>query len=277
MKAPFSPTDAGPKVLIALGAAVLALLAAIVAAVGPARGERAEYTWPPETLPAQSPSDGWYAPLPLLKRVPSSIEVRLPCALAPALRSDRPVTVFATARRPETAEALRVMLDGHSLRIRVGKQEVARLPWPGGCPLGVDISDGMLRLPGRVVALRTAALEDMPIVTGLFTGLDLRAGEPPQVVIRTREYATSSTGRQAVAATLAVVLACVALLLLARPHRRFHPFRLRRRIGSVWRARDRTDAVVVWGCSSSGGSSRQLSSTTAGSGWCSACSVTWAR
>lgn len=56
--------------------AVLALLASIVAAVGPARGERAEYEWPPATLPSETAQDGWYSPLPLLNRVPGAINVR---------------------------------------------------------------------------------------------------------------------------------------------------------------------------------------------------------
>jgi hypothetical protein len=231
--------------LLALSAAVLALVASVVAAVGPARGESAEYTWPPATLPAGTPSEGWYAPLPLLNRVPASVDVRMPCTLSPALPSDGPITVLATARRPETADALRIVLDGDSLRIRVGEQEAARMPWPGSCPLGVEISGGMLHLPGRDVALRTETLEDMPIVTGLFTGLDLPAGEPPRVVIRTRVYATTQTAKQVVATALAVALGLLATLLLLQRDRRLPSFGLRRRVRTVWQSRDATDAVVV--------------------------------
>jgi len=231
--------------LLAVCAAALALVASIVVAAGPARGESAEYAWPPATLPAESPERGFYAPLPLLNRVPASIEVQLPCGLAPPLRDARPVTVLATARRAETAGALRIAGVDDALRISVGASDVAELPWPTSCPLRVEVADGELRLPSRAVSLQTQTLDDMPIVTGLFTGLDLRAGEPPRVVIRTRDYATSWTARQFVAAALAVALVCLALILLVRPRRRGVLGRIRRGISSVWEARGTTDAAVL--------------------------------
>ncbi len=239
-----SPTTSTRAPLLALCAATLALLAAIVVAAGPARGESAGYSWPPATLPADRPERGFYAPLPLLNRVPSSIEVQLPCGLAPPLRDVRPATVLATARRAETAGGLRIVQLDDALRISVASESV-ELPWPASCPLRVEVADGELRLPGRAVSLRTGTLEDMPIVTGLFTGLDLRVGEPPEVVVRTRDYATSWTARQLVAGALAVVLACTALILLARPRRRRLLGSLQRGIRSAWAARDRTDAAVV--------------------------------
>ena len=236
-------TGARPP-LLALCAATLALLAAIVVAAGPARGESAEYSWPPPTLPAERPERGFYTPLPLLNRVPSSIELTLSCGLAPALRDSRRMIVLATARRTETAGALRVVRVGDALRISVDASS-AELPWPASCPLRVEVADGELRLPGRAVRLRTGTLENMPIVTGLFTGLDLRFGEPPHVVVRTRDYATSWTARQLVAGALAVALAFAALILLARPRRRRLLGSVRRGIRSAWEARDRTDAAVV--------------------------------
>ena len=71
--------------------AVAALVLAVVAAVGPARAEHAEYAWPPERLPNESPSDGWYAPLPLLTR-PS-----FPCgkSVAPPMVCELTVHAFA--------------------------------------------------------------------------------------------------------------------------------------------------------------------------------------
>ena len=231
--------------LLALCAAALALVAAIVVAAGPAKGESAEYVWPPATLPAERPAQGFYAPLPLLNRVPSSIELTLPCGLSPPLRDARPVKVLATARRTQTDGALRLVRAGDVLRISVGASEVAELPWPTSCPLRIEVANGELRLPGRTVPLRTGTLEDMPIVTGLFTGLDLRAGEPPRVVLRTRDYATSWTARQYVAGALALALACAALILLADPRRRRLLTSLQRGTRSAWKARDPTDAAVV--------------------------------
>jgi len=231
--------------LLALCAAIVALLAALVVAAGPARGESAEYSWPPATLPAERPMRGFYAPLPLLNRVPSSIDVKLPCGLARSLRDVRPVTLLATARRAETAGALRIVHMDDALRISIGASEIAELPWPASCPLRVEVAGGELRLPGRAVSLRTGTLENMPIVTGLFTDLDLRAGEPLQVVVRTRDYATSWTARQLVAGALAFALVCAALILLVRPDR-WRPLEaLRRGMRSAWEARDRTDAAVV--------------------------------
>ena len=153
--------------------------------------------------------------------------------------------VLATARRAQTAGALRIVRVNDALRISVGASEIAEVPWPESCPLRVEVADGELRLPGRAVRLRTGALENMPILTGLFTGLDIRAGEPPQVVVRTRDYATSWTARQFVAGGLAVALVCAVLILLARPRRRRLLASLRRGIRSAWAARDRTDAAVV--------------------------------
>ena len=194
---------------------MLALVAALVAAVGPARSEHAEYAWPPETLPAATPTRGWYAPLPLLNRVPESIDLRVPCGLSPPLLGGRATTVVATSRRPEAAQALRIALDGASLDISVGGRHLAAVSWPGSCPLDVSVVRGEVRFSGRDIPLETTALDDMPIVTGLFTGLDLREGERPQALIRTRTFATSQTALQIAAGLLAVILACAALVLLA--------------------------------------------------------------
>ena len=233
--------------LIALAVASLAVLAAVVAAVGPASAESAEYVWPPATLPVERPDRGFYAPLPLLNRVPASLDVLVPCNLSPALRKARPVTVLTTARRVSTAGALRIVLLDKKLGISVGGSEVVQLPWPDSCPLRVGVAEGELRIPGKAVGLEAGTLDSMPIVTGLFTGLDLRAGEPPRVVVRTRDYATSWTARQFGAGALAVVLMGVALILAAFPRRpRRGPFAyFRCTLRSAWEARDPTDAAVV--------------------------------
>ena len=226
--------------------AALALLASIVAAVGPAHGEQAEYEWPPTTIPSDPAPNGWYSPLPLLNRVPGAIEVMLPCSLAPSLGESQPVAVLATARRPEPSHALQVLLDEPVLSIRVGEREVASLPWPTSCPLTFEMEDGELRLPQRTIRLQTETLEDMPVVTGLFTSLDLRIGDPPRVALRTRTYVTSWTNRQVVAGFLAFVLAVLTLLLLVGRTRPARPFEsLRRRFRSVWRALHPTDVVVA--------------------------------
>ncbi len=232
--------------LVAFCAGTLALTAAVVAAVGPARAESAEYVWPPAIRSGQPPSAGWYAPLPLLNRVPASIDVRLPCGLSRPLRRVAPATVLSTARSPWASEALNVTKEGKTLHVRVGASEIAAVPWPDSCPLHIEVAGGEVRLPSGETKLRTGTLEDMPNVTGLFTNLDLRSGEPPTAVIRTRTYATSWTTRQFLAAGLAVALASLTLFLLAF---RGQPIRtlqsVRRWPRAAWEARDATDAVVV--------------------------------
>lgn len=241
-------TRAGPdrrRLVVAVSASLVALAAAVVAAVGPAKGESSEYSWPPSVLPAETPDRGWYAPLPLLNRVPASIVLRVPCGLAPPLVRDGQVRVLATARRPRQAGAFWIEQASDSLRAGVGTSELAAVPWPASCPLHLEVTEGELRLPDRVVPLDTGALDDMPIVTGLFTTLDLGAGEPPDVVVRTRTYATSQTARQSVAAALGAALALFALVFIAEPRRRVRRLSLGRGLRAAWDARDPTDAVVV--------------------------------
>ena len=232
--------------LVVCAAATVAFAAALVAAIGPAEAESAEYTWPPPTVLAETPRRGWFTPLPLLNRVPDSLELRIPCGLAPPLGDEgRPATVIATARSPSASEALRVGLDEDSLTFAVGGRTAARVPWPAGCPRRFEIEDGELRLPQRTVELRSAALDGMPVVTGLFSGLDLAAGAAPEIVVRTRTYATDYSTVQTVAAVLALVLALAALILVARVEGRAPGPPLRRRLGSAWAALDATDLVVV--------------------------------
>jgi hypothetical protein len=230
------------RLTAALGAAVVACLAAFVAAIGPAHPERATYVWPPQVAGA-APKTGWYTPLPLLNRVPGSVEVTLPCDLSPPLDQGKPATVLATARDPRAAGALAMEEAGGSLRIAVGSSRIATLPWPGTCPLPIGVAAGQLRLPNRTIELHGAALDRMPIVTSLFTTLDLRKGERPRVSISTRAYATSSTARQAIAEAFAAAFAILALILALRVR-----FRLRsagRAIRVAWRAREAVDLVVL--------------------------------
>ena len=232
--------------MIALAVATLAVLAAVVAAVGPTSGASASYAWPPATMPVDRPARGFYAPLPLLNRVPASLKVMIPCNLAPALRRSEPTTVLATARRTSAAGALRIVLRDKKLGIAIGDSELAGLTWPESCPLRFEVADGELRMPGRTVGLETGTLENMPIVTGLFTGLDLQAGAPPRVVIRTRDYATSWTARQSAAGALAVAFIGLALILAVFPRPRRGLFaEVRFAFRTAWRARNATDATVV--------------------------------
>ena len=214
-------------------------------AVGPADAKQATYRWPPREIPSTTPLAGWYTPLPLLNRVPEAIELSLPCGLSPPLRQRGPATVVSTARRPERTPALVVSLESERLVVEIDGVERTSLPWPESCPLRLVVEDGELRLPGGTQRLELPTLDDMPIVTGLFTRLDLRSGEAPDITVRTRPYATSWSARQAIAALLTVILACGALVLTIPQRFRDAPAALRRGARRGWRHRDASDAVVV--------------------------------
>ena len=106
----------------------------------------------------------------------------------------------------------------------------------------------------------------MPIVTGLFSQLDLRTGEPAEDRrSRTRDYSTSATDRPAVASALAVALALLALWLLSR--RASSTTRARVAVvGSVgmWRSLDRVGRGSWSRARVSGRSSRR---PTSDDGW----------
>lgn len=228
-----------------LGIAALALLAALVAAVGPASRDDAEYVWPPETISTEAPRQGWYAPLPLLNRVPASMVVRLPCGLSPPLDEGTGTTVLRTTRGVDPA-SLRVVLERETVRVRLGSRSLASVEWPASCPLELGVRDGSLVLSTGRVPLEADTPGHMPIVTGLFTELDLRQGEPPEVRVRTRAYATSWTLRQVAAGALAAVLACLAIVAVAFfDRRRPASVNVRNVVARAWRARTGTDAFVV--------------------------------
>jgi hypothetical protein len=160
------------------------------------------------------------------------------------LGNEDDTTVLATARRPAESGGLRIALRNRSVAVEIGGVEAARAPWPSACPLTLEVSDGTLRVGGRAVRLSTGAPGEMPIVTGLFTELDLRTGSPPKMTVTSRDYATSATARQLVAGAAAVILALLALWLMSSARLR-RPDQARDRILSALRGRDWVDAAVV--------------------------------
>ena len=233
----------GSRPIVAAALGGLALAAAGIAAIGPARTEQATYAWPPSPLPASRPASGWYSPLPLLNRVPETLSVRLPCDLAPPLPGAAPIVV-ATARDSRGQPALHVSQSAGVVQVAVGSRELARAPWPGSCPLRIVAADGELRVGDATVPLRLGTLDEMPVITGLFTTLDLGVGAAPEVILRTRPYATAATATQAVAAGLAValILAFLAVAGVVRLPRMRSTGPVFRR---VWAEREVSDAVVA--------------------------------
>jgi hypothetical protein len=138
---------------------------------------------------------------------------------------------------------LRITLAGPELKIAAGDRAFARIRWPASCPLVIRVSNGELRFQAAAEPLQLPTLGEMPVVTGLFSTLDLSRGSPPRVLIRTRPFTTSFTVWQDLAATLAVVFAVAALGLVSavRPRVRSLGVLTRR----VWSQRDVTDLLVV--------------------------------
>jgi arabinosyltransferase B len=229
--------------LAALCGAV-ALAAALAAALLPADEERARFTWPPVNLTAQAPAQGWYAPLPLLNRVPRSLEVLLPCGLSPPSIRRSP-TVLSTTRARDDDTGLHIVQRERAMHVSLGSTRIVA-PWPRACPLVVAARDGRLDVGGRVERVDSTALDDMPIVTGLFSNLDLATGNPPRVEIETRPYGTMQTALQIILVVVAAVLAASTILVLVAG--RAHGSRRRafsRELRSLWRTRGPPDAVVV--------------------------------
>jgi len=225
-----------------VAAGVGALVAAVMVGVGPADAKHAIYRWPPSEAPTATPEAGWYAPLPLLNRVPEAIELTVPCGLSPALHGRGRAIVLSTVRRPDRTPGLVATLEPSRLVIAIDHAQRFRFPWPSSCPLHVIVKDGQLRSPRRTEHLELPTLDDMPVITGLFTSLDLRRGNAPQIVVRTRPFATSWSARQTITAALAVLLICIALALaIPLPSGRV----LRGNVHRAWSARDPSDAVVV--------------------------------
>lgn len=225
--------------------AFVGLVAALVGALGPADRLRTTYSWPPETLPEGTPMKLWYTPLLLSRHRPETLTATLPCALSPPLAGAGPeTTVLATARYPERAGGLSMTARagrGEQLEIAVGEDVLAGIT-RAGCPHVLTIAGSrwsLVTTTGRTSA--AGILEQMPMVTGLFSELDLRTGAAPLVVVDTGVNASRTISRQAVAWIVAVMALAGALVLVAFGGQPRRPTGFLRR--SAGGAR-RVDAVV---------------------------------
>jgi hypothetical protein len=223
----------GPRrTTLALLLAGAGLLCAVVAALVPAHHLRADYSWPPQALPAAKPDRLWYAPLLLTRHEPASISADLPCNLPPALpRASRPVGVLATARHPGRSGGLAITRAGKQLIVSVGRDTVTSLDLPAtgaaesACVYHLGIEGGVWTVSGGLTATRTGEVT-MPIVDGVFSGLDLHAGTAPSIAIETTVFNSRTTGVQTTARLIGALSVVTALLLLAlrgRPRRLAQP------------------------------------------------------
>jgi len=197
--------------------AATGVLCAVVAARAPAHHLRSGYSWPPQTLPAVKPDRLWYAPLLLTRHEPASISADLPCELPPPLRNaSRPVIVLATARQPRKSGGLAVTRYGKHLDISVGQDRLASVSTPASstCTYHLAIAAGVWTVSGGPAGDRTGNVT-MPIVDGIFSGLDLRAGKAPSIQIETTVFNSRTTGFQTALRIAGALCALIALLLVA--------------------------------------------------------------
>lgn len=207
---------------LALVLAAAALVAAAAAAIGPATHLQSSYSWPPRNLPPGQPQRLWYTPLLLARHEPQSISARIPCSLPPALSTKKQaaVTVLATARDPVRAGGLAITSRAGQLVVQVGDHTLAAARLGGTCSYELLVNQGRWTLSGGPDnSSRGGDLSAMPIVAGLFTGLDLRSGTAPSIAVKTRVYGSRGTTLQAVLWSAAAFAALIALLLVAVPRR----------------------------------------------------------
>jgi hypothetical protein len=221
------PSISSGRLRLAQLLAFVALLAALVGALGPAEVVRTTYSWPPETLPRDAPERLWYTPLLLVRHQPEILTSDVPCSLPPRLPGADEGHVLATARHPERVDGLAVKAAEGRLVFSVGETvlDSVALPddAPEGCAYRITVSGGRWALSGGPGGIeRGGDLETMPTVTGLFSGLELQPGELPSIDVTTQVHATRTTLRQALAWGVAALAAIAALLLVSgagRPRR----------------------------------------------------------
>ncbi len=221
---------------IALSLACLALGAATLGAVGPAKHDRNTYSWPPAVLPSGVPERLWYTPLLLANRHPEELVARIPCTLPLRLpRAAHPLTVLATARSPVSLGGLAIVRTGSTLTYSVGDQVLARTTVPDGraaCSYQLRLKGDRWSLTGgqngrrRGGSLASMTIEGvsqtMPTVDGFFSGLDLRRSTDLSIEVTTPVSTTHTTTRQAAAWSIGVLSALIALALVTfdrRPRR----------------------------------------------------------
>jgi hypothetical protein len=216
----------------------VALVAALVGAIGPAERVRTTYTWPPATMPDASPTTAWYTPLLLVRREPESLSARVPCTEPVGLAGTQPVRVLATARSPEEIGGLSLTAADGELVVRVGAAEIARAPLVA---TGRNACEYDLALEGRSWSLEggpdgamlSGTLETMPLVSGLFSEVDLRSSPAPRIAVTTAVHASQPTALQAIAWVVATLCGLAALWLLVFERRPRKPWAI---VGDALRA-----------------------------------------
>ena len=238
------------RVRVAQALGLVALIASLVGALGPAERVRTTYSWPPTALSSDAPSRVWYTPLLLIRHEPEVISADVSCTLPAALESGEPGHVLSTARYPERVGGLTLTQSDSELVVTLGRTVLDRVELPrggdgSGCAHRVTIAGGQWFVSGNGIE-RQGPVEAMPTVNGLFSGLDLRTGKPLAVTVTTVPHATRATARQTVAWIVAALAAVGALYLVAFERRPRRPGRVIARSARAAIARlHPADAVVA--------------------------------
>ena len=211
----------------ALALALISLGAAAVGASGPADAVRTTYSWPPANVPSGEAARLSYAPLLLNRQEPESLSVRIPCSLAePLPGAAEPTTVIATGRDPSVSGGLAVTRAGDLLTIEVAGRTLGQVEVPAAgttddrCGYDLRFADGRFSVRGGQAGVALdGALDRMPAVFGLFSGLDLRSAGAPTIDVTTVVHDTQATLRQTIAWIVAVAALLGALLLAVGPVR----------------------------------------------------------
>ena len=203
----------------------VALVAAVLAARGPAVREGVVYSWPPAELPTAKPTRSWFSPMLLARQSADDIEAQVPCGRERSLVGARnPVVLLATARDPVAAHALVVTRSERQTVVRVGESTLARLASRNaGCSLRVHVSGADWSVARGSDALASGTLTRLVGVTGLYTQLELRDGPGLRVAVRPYPQDTHPSGRQTVlrmVSALSIGLAVLSLAPVRFPRRR---------------------------------------------------------
>jgi cell wall arabinan synthesis protein/arabinosyltransferase-like concanavalin domain-containing protein len=239
---------------LALALVVGAVLFAGVGAGGPAHSLTATYAWPPATLPGSvTPARLWYSPLLLTRGTAEELHATIPCSgLAPPLRANESETlVLATMRHPRTSHGLAIVRNGELLSFRFGESAFGTAPLSSNAACGaiaLDVRGDQWTLRLSSTHTETGNFEGQrPEVTGLFSGLDLRAGAQPRIVVTTDPYGAHASWWQWPMWAAAIALAFAALVIgFGAPHsRQPAPAQVRGSIGPLIRRLRPVDGLVV--------------------------------